>query len=78
MIGRDGDRTCDHCEMPPLIYVTSPAGAVELCLEHVKLFTGWTADTIEGRMSKYSNHIGDAMRLAHEIEVRRGMEALGR
>lgn len=54
--------TCDRCEAEPMTRISTAYGLIELCWEHTREFTGWTAEELESRMAPYLDHLDEAKR----------------
>ncbi len=57
---------CDYCFGDPFALIYGRAGAVELCFEHVKMFTGWNAEEVEYHTGPFRNHLLDGLKKAGE------------
>ena len=66
---------CDRCDQDPIVFVYSPAGAIELCLEHVKPSIP-SVEWWEERHMPLADHLGDALERAIEAQKAAGPKAL--
>lgn len=61
--------TCDRCPAEPMTRIATAYGLIELCWEHTREFTGWTAEELESRMAPYLDHLDEAKRRQAERDA---------